>query len=224
MFDNIAEGYDDLNRNMSLGVDSRWRQFVIDYLKIRSVWPVKVLDVATGTGDMALMAAVQLNPDSVIGVDISEEMMRIGREKVEAAGLSNIITLLKEDCASMSFEDDTFDAVISAFALRNFEDISQCLKEMYRVLAPGGSIAVIDLCKPRRFPMKQLFAIYRKCVMPFISHRFIGDKEAANYLNDTMNVVPVGKDMAKLFKDAGFKDVGYRSLPSGICYLYSGTK
>lgn len=224
MFDNIASGYDDLNHNMSLGVDSHWRQYVIDYLEMGGAWPSRILDVATGTGDLALLAAVRLEPDEVIGIDISEEMMKIGREKVEAAGLGDAIKFQNEDCAHMSFADKSFDAVVSAFALRNFEDLQQCLNEMYRVLEPGGTIAVIDLCNPKHFPMKQLFAIYQKFIMPLVSRRFIGDKEAASYLNDTMKVVPSGKDMARLFERAGFQNVNYRALQFGMCYLYTGIK
>ena len=224
MFDNIAEGYDDLNRNMSLGVDSYWRQYVTDYLEQTGVWPSRILDVATGTGDLALLASVRLQPDEVIGIDISEEMMKIGRDKVEAAGLSDIIKFRKEDCAQMSFTDKSFDAVISAFALRNFENLQQCLNEMYRVLEPGGVIAVIDLCNPKRFPMKQLFAIYQKFVMPIVSRKFIGDQEAASYLNDSMRVVPSGKDMARYFENAGFQQVDYKVLRFGMCYLYTGIK
>ncbi len=182
-----------------------------------------VLDVACGTG-ILFPYYLSRGVRSVIGIDISEEMMKIGREKVEAAGLGDAIKFQNEDCAHMSFADKSFDAVVSAFALRNFEDLQQCLNEMYRVLEPGGTIAVIDLCNPKHFPMKQLFAIYQKFIMPLVSRRFIGDKEAASYLNDTMKVVPSGKDMARLFEQAGFQNVNYRALQFGMCYLYTGIK
>lgn len=224
MFDGIASEYDSLNHNMSLGVDARWRQFVVDYLEINGIWPLRILDVATGTGDLALIASVRLHPDEIIGIDISQEMLRIGKEKTKVARLDDNIHFRKEDCAKMSFEDHSFDAVISAFALRNFENLQQCLNEMYRVTAHGGVIAVIDLCDPRHFPMKQLFKIYQKLIMPIISRRCIKDIEAASYLNQSMKVVPSGKDMAQLFRNAGFINVKYTPLKFGMCYLYTGRK
>lgn len=223
MFNSIAAGYDDFNHNMSLGVDSTWRKHIIDYLKLCHTWPLRMLDVATGTADMALMAAVELGPEEIIGIDISDEMMNVGREKIEAAGLSDIIKLQHEDCASMSFPDKSFDAVVSAFALRNFENISQCLSEMYRVLEDEGHIAVIDLCNPQKFPMKQAFEFYQKYVMSHVSKKFI-DEKAASYLDKSMSVVPCGKEMADMFEQAGFKKVEFHVLPFGMCYIYTGTK
>lgn len=134
MFDNIADSYDIMNKKMSLGIATQWRNKAISYLKQKSSWPLRILDVATGTGDMALMACAELGPEEVIGIDISEEMMARARGKIEAAGLQDTITIKNEDCEKTSFHSNYFDAVLSAFALRNFQHLELCLKEMCRVL------------------------------------------------------------------------------------------
>lgn len=222
MFNHIAHSYDLLNHTLSLGIDRLWRRAAIDYLK--PFQPQHILDVATGTGDLALLACQRLQPRQVVGCDISEGMMEVGRKKIAEAGLGDHITLQYEDCAQLSFSDNTFDAVISAFALRNFEHLDQCLAEMYRVLRPGGKLSVIDLCTPVRFPMKQLFYIYKKIVMPLVGRLISHDHTAYTYLPQTMDAVPQAQQMQAIISKAGFRHTHYKRLAFGLCILYTAEK
>jgi len=222
MFNNIAHSYDRLNHTLSLGVDRLWRRKAISWLKPFA--PKTILDVATGTGDFALQAHRLLHPQLIIGCDISEGMMEIGRNKVKAAGLSEDIRFQHEDCAQLSFADNTFDAVISAFALRNFEDLDQCLSEMHRVLKPGGHLSVIDLCTPVCFPMKQLFYLYKKVVMPGIGKLISRDTTAYTYLPETMDAIPQAGTMQQIISKAGVTNAAYQRLAFGMCILYTAEK
>ena len=249
MFDNIAHSYDTLNHTLSFGVDKIWRKAAIDYLKktlpspslqggsrisaneqgncsrpIERAGGGSILDIATGTGDFAILAAQKLNTPKVVGIDISEGMMAIGREKVEKLGLAEQITFQKEDCAKMSFADDSFDAVISAFALRNFQNLDECLKEMHRVLNENGHLSVIDLCAPVSFPMKQLFWLYKKCVMPTLGKLLSKDNTAYSYLPETMDAVPQAERMQAIIEQAGFHHVNFKRLTFGMCILYTAQK
>ena len=150
--------------------------------------------------------------------------MAIGREKVEKQGLTNTITFQKEDCAKMSFANDSFDAVISAFALRNFQNLDECLREMHRVLNEHGHLSVIDLCTPISFPMKQLFWLYKKCVMPVLGKLFSKDKTAYSYLPATMDAVPQAERMQAIIQQAGFHNVNFKRLAFGMCILYTAQK
>ncbi|MCH5175759.1 MAG: bifunctional demethylmenaquinone methyltransferase/2-methoxy-6-polyprenyl-1,4-benzoquinol methylase UbiE [Prevotellaceae bacterium] len=232
MFNNIAHSYDVLNHTLSLGVDKVWRNAAINYLKpfflpspIGSEAGKRViLDIATGTGDFAILAHKKLGFPQVVGCDISEGMMNIGRQKVEKLGLSDKITFKNEDCSCLSFSDNSFGAVISAFALRNFQNLDQCLKEMHRVLNDGGHLSVIDLCTPVSFPMKQLFYIYKKAVMPLMGKLISKDNLAYTYLPDTMEAIPQGERMQRIIQQAGFRNVNFRRLPFGMCILYTAKK
>ena len=166
MFDNIAPAYDKLNHALSWNIDKSWRRKAINLLK--PFQPQRVMDVATGTGDFAIQAYHILHPQELIGTDISEGMMNIGRAKVKQAGLDKHISFAKEDCTSLSFPDHRFDAITVAFGIRNFEHLDQGLQEMYRVLVPGGHLVILELSEPEGFPMKQLYAIYSKVVIPTI--------------------------------------------------------
>ena len=241
MFDNIAHSYDTLNHTLSFGVDRLWRNAAINYLQ--PFFPQKantpnglpphrgggpgrgaVLDIATGTGDFAILAFQKLQPQRIVGIDISEGMMAIGREKVAKLGLSDRITFQNEDCSKMPFSDSTFDAVISAFALRNFQNLDECLKEMHRVLSPDGHLSVIDLCTPVSFPMKQLFWLYKKAVMPILCKLLSHDSTAYTYLPDTMDAIPQAEPMQHIIQQAGFHNVKYKRLPFGMCILYTAKK
>ena len=222
MFDHIAPTYDFLNHTLSLGIDRGWRQKAINTLKPFA--PQLMLDIATGTGDFAILAAQELHPTKVVGCDISEGMMAIGKEKVKRLGLADLITFRNEDCAKMSFAANSFNAVISAFALRNFQNLDECLKEMHRVLADNGHLAVVDLCTPVSFPMKQLFYLYKKVVMPTLGMLFSKDKTAYSYLPETMDAVPQAERMQGIIQQAGFQNVNYRRLAFGMCILYTATK
>ena len=166
MFDNIAHAYDKLNHTLSLGIDRSWRRKAIAWL--RPFHPQRMMDVATGTGDFAILACRELQPAELIGTDISEGMMNVGREKVKKEGLSDKISFAREDCTSLSFADNDFDAITVAFGIRNFEDLDKGLSEMCRVLKPGGHLVILELTTPERFPMKQLFSIYSKIVIPLL--------------------------------------------------------
>lgn len=224
MFNNIAPGYDSLNHKMSFRTDWIWRKAAIRQIQKSGRSVRNILDVGTGTADLALMAAKMLKPESVIGIDISDGMMEIGRRKIEEAGLNDVITLRNEDCSHLPFADGEFDAIISAFVLRNFENIQVCLTEIHRVLSNDGIVAIVDIAEPNRFPMKQLYRIYKAVFMPLFSGRIIKDRKAAKYLDHSMEAVPVGKDMARIFREAGFKDVKYYSKTFGLCYLYVGKR
>ena len=223
MFNKIAHSYDELNHILSLGIDRKWRKSAIRYLQKHSN-PSTILDIATGTGDLAILANRMLHPKQITGIDISEKMMEIGQKKIDKLEMSDVIEFKKEDCTNLNFDSNSYDAIISAFALRNFENLDQCLSEMYRVLKPGGLIVVIDLCSPRRFPMKQIFWGYRRIVMPIIGHTISHDNHAYTYLPDSMDAIPQGEDMAKIFSKAGFQDMYYKHLTFQMCMLYSGKK
>lgn len=224
MFDNIAPSYDTLNHTLSFGVDRLWRKAAINFLLKHRTSTDSVLDIATGTGDFAILAFQKLHPQQVVGCDISEGMMKIGRQKVNKLGLSNRITFQNEDCAKMSFADNSFDAIISAFALRNFQNLDDCLKEMHRVLSTEGHLAVVDLCTPVSFPMKQLFYLYKKVVMPTLGKLISKDKTAYSYLPETMDAVPQAERMQHIIQQAGFHNVTFKRLAFGMCILYTATK
>lgn len=222
MFDNIAPTYDFLNHLLSFGIDKSWRKTAIDFLKPFN--PRNILDIATGTGDFAILAHNRLQPEHIIGCDISEGMMQVGRRKVAEAGIQDKISFQYEDCAEMSFPSDSFDAVISAFALRNFQHLDQSLSEMHRVLKAGGKLSIIDLCTPTGFPMSQLFAIYSKLYMPVMGKLLSKDTSAYTYLPATMQAVPQAQDMADIISRAGFHNVHYRRLLFGMCIHYTADK
>lgn len=227
MFDNIAPTYDLLNHTLSLGIDRLWRRSAIKKIKKLSSLTANrstltVLDVATGTGDLAIQAYKSLRPDEVIGCDISDEMMRIGRQKAVEAGVAEHIKFVHEDCEHLSFADEQFDVVMSAFALRNFENIGACLREMRRVMKPEGCAVIIDLCAPRRFPMRQVFWLYQHTIMPLLGRILSNDRQAYSYLPRTMAAVSQGDEMAAKFREAGFTDVSYQYLAFDMCCMYSG--
>lgn len=222
MFDQIAHSYDFLNHTLSLGIDRSWRKAAIDSLKPYA--PQRILDVATGTGDFALMAVDRLQPQSLIGADLSEGMLSVGREKVERAGKSDIITLQKEDCMALSFEDNTFDAVTVAYGVRNFEDLDRGLREMLRVLKPGGRLVIIELTSPVRFPMKQLFWLYAHVWMPLVGKLVSRDSRAYSYLPATMEAFPQGEMMQGIIEKAGFQSVKFRRFTFGLSTLYTAEK
>lgn len=225
MFDNIAPSYDNLNHTLALGIDKWWRKTAINYIRKHcSTTPLKIMDVATGTGDLAILAAKRLDTESIIGIDISDGMMRVGQEKVKAEHLESIIQFRNEDCSKLSFKDEEFDVVMSAFAIRNFENIDECLREMVRVTKSGGDFVIIDLCAPHNFPMKQIFWVYNKWIMPIVGTFISHDRKACEYLPQTMKEVPQGKDMAQIFEKAGYVQVNYKHLAFGMCCMYTGKR
>ncbi len=222
MFDHIAPTYDQLNHTLSLGIDRRWRKKAIRTLRPHR--PQQMLDIATGTGDFAILACRELQPQSLTGADISEGMMDVGREKVRRAGLSDRISFAREDCTALSFADGSFDAVTVAFGIRNFERLDKALGEMCRVLRPGGHLVILELSTPDRFPMKQLFHLYSKIIMPLIGKLVSKDNSAYTYLPESIRAFPQGEVMQQSIGRAGFSDVRFERLTFGICTLYIATK
>ena len=222
MFDNIAQTYDKLNHRLSWNIDKLWRKVALCRLKPYA--PQKMLDIATGTGDFAIQAAYMLHPKALIGADISEGMMEVGRRKVKAIGLDNVISFSKEDCMNLSFADNTFDAVTAAFGIRNFSNLERGLQEMRRVLKKDGHLCIIELTTPVSFPMKQLFKIYSHTVLPAYGRIISGDNAAYSYLTATIEAFPQGEKMVGILKEVGFTEASFKRLTLGICTMYFATK
>ena len=222
MFDNIAPTYDTLNHRLSWDIDKGWRKKAIRQLAPHK--PQTMLDIATGTGDFAILSAQMLRPKKLIGADISEGMMEIGRRKVKQLGLQDTISFAKEDCLNLSYADDTFDAITAAFGIRNFANLDKGLSEMYRVLKPGGHLSIVELTTPVSFPMKQLFHIYSHTVLPVYGRLISKDTSAYSYLTKTIEAFPQGERMQDILSKAGFKDASFKRLTFGICTMYFATK
>ena len=222
MFDNIAPTYDTLNHRLSWDIDRAWRKKAIR--KLMPFAPKTVLDIATGTGDFAIMAAKMLKPQKLVGADISEGMMQIGRQKVKREGLADIISFEKEDCLQLSYNDGTFDAVTAAFGIRNFANLDKGLQEMCRVLRQGGHLSIVELTSPQAFPMKQLFRIYSHTVLPLYGRMVSKDRSAYSYLTRTIEAFPQGETMVEILKKAGFREATFKRLTLGICTMYFATK
>ena len=222
MFDNIAPWYDFLNHFLSLGIDITWRKKAIKGLKKYN--PKVILDVATGTGDLAIEANRQLSPDKIIGVDISTEMLEVGRKKIVKKKLAEQIELLYGDSEHLPFPDNTFDAVTVAFGVRNFENLNKGLKEMNRVLKPGGSVVVLEFSRPTLFPFKQLYNFYFKNLLPVIGRITSKDPKAYSYLYESVQAFPDGADFIKELENTGYRSATYKPLTLGICSIYRATK
>ena len=222
MFDNIAPTYDTLNHRLSWDIDKGWRKKAIGQLAPFA--PQVMLDIATGTGDFAILSAQMLRPQTLIGADISEGMMEIGRQKVKRLGLDSVVRFEKEDCLHLSYPDNTFDAVTAAFGIRNFADLDKGLSEMCRVLKPGGHLSIVELTTPVSFPMKQLFHIYSHTVLPVYGRLISKDTSAYSYLTKTIEAFPQGERMQHILQQAGFKDASFRRLTFCICTMYFATK
>ena len=207
---------------MSWNIDRGWRRKAIRQLEPYK--PQTMLDIATGTGDFAILAAQMLKPQRLVGADISEGMMAVGAEKVKAAGLQDVISFAKEDCLNLSYADGTFDAVTAAFGIRNFADLDKGLREMCRVLRPDGHLSIVELTTPVTFPMKQLFRLYSHTVLPIYGRLISKDKSAYTYLTRTIEAFPQGERMMEILKKAGFKEAAFKRLTFGICTLYTATK
>ena len=222
MFDNIAPTYDTLNHRLSWDIDKGWRKKAIK--RLLPYAPKKMLDIATGTGDFAILAAQMLHPEQLVGADISEGMMEIGRQKVKRMGLDKVISFEKQDCLHLGYEDETFDAVTAAFGIRNFQNLDQGLSEMCRVLKKGGHLCIVELTTPVSFPMKQLFRIYSGTVLPIYGKLISKDQSAYDYLNKTIAAFPQGEVMMVVLMKAGFEKAEFKRLTFGICTLYFATK
>ena len=222
MFDHIAPSYDKLNHRLSWNIDKGWRRKAIRQLAPHK--PQTLLDIATGTGDFAILAAEMLKPDKLVGADISEGMMEIGRKKVREKGLDSIISFEKEDCTALSYPEATFDAVTAAFGIRNFADLDKGLQEMCRILKKGGHLSIVELTTPVTFPMKQLFHIYSHTVLPVYGRLISKDTSAYSYLTKTIEAFPQGERMVEILRKAGFSEASFQRLTFGICTMYFAKK
>ena len=221
MFDNISRRYDFLNHFLSLGIDKRWRKTAVNLL--RPLKPKHILDVATGTGDFALQALL-LNPEKIIGIDISEGMLDVGRRKVREKHLDHLVELRSGDSENLPFEENKFDAVTVGFGVRNFENLEQGLHEIFRVLRPGGVAVVLEYSRPRKFPFKQIYSFYFKFILPKIGRIVSSDKAAYTYLPESVEAFPDGEDFLHILHHVGFKNTQCRPLTFGISSIYIGTK
>jgi|SRR5690349_9912454 len=222
MFDRIAPKYDLLNRLLSLGIDIRWRKKAIGYLA--KAQPRHLLDVATGTADVAILAAKKLKPAKVVGIDIANQMLEIGRVKIREQGLTEVIGLETGDSERLRFETGSFDAVTVAFGVRNFENLEKGLGEMFRVLTPGGRLVILEFSKPHVFPFKQLYNAYFKYVLPLIGRLTSRDVRAYTYLFESVQAFPEGDDFKNILTKIGFQNPSCERLTLGICSIYSAVK
>ncbi|KIC92810.1 bifunctional demethylmenaquinone methyltransferase/2-methoxy-6-polyprenyl-1,4-benzoquinol methylase UbiE [Flavihumibacter solisilvae] len=222
MFDQIAFRYDFLNRFLSGGTDIYWRRRAIAELK--AVKPKLVLDVATGTGDVALMTMKYLQPEKIIGIDISTGMLELGRKKIAKAMLNDRIELVEGDSETINFPVNTFDAITVAFGVRNFEHLQQGLKEMLRVLKPGGKLVVLEFSRPKQTGFKALYKLYMKLVAPGIGRLISKNKTAYQYLNDSVQAFPEGMKFVNILQECGYTGTYLKTLSLGICTIYCGTK
>ncbi|MFT5641342.1 MAG: demethylmenaquinone methyltransferase/2-methoxy-6-polyprenyl-1,4-benzoquinol methylase [Cyclobacteriaceae bacterium] len=220
MFDNISENYDFLNHFLSAGIDIIWRKKAIKLLKQDQ--PKLILDIATGTGDFAI-EALSLNPDKIIGVDISEGMLAVGRKKMIKKNIKNI-EMVSGDSEGLQFEDNKFDAVIVAFGVRNFEHLEKGLEDMFRVLKPGGKAVILEFSKPSKFPMKQLYNFYFKYILPVIGKIISKDNSAYTYLPESVQQFPDGSSFINILNKTGFKQTQCKALTFGISSIYTGVK
>jgi len=221
MFDNISHRYDFLNHFLSLGIDRVWRKKAIGMLQ--SIEPKFILDVATGTGDFAIQS-LSLQPDKVIGIDISEGMLARGRVKLKERQLNDKVELLSGDSENIPFAENKFDAVTVAFGVRNFENLEKGLHEIYRVLKPNGKVVVLEFSKPSQFPFKQVYNFYFRTILPKLGKLISKDPAAYTYLPESVKAFPDGENFIAILRNVGYKNTACRSLTFGISSIYIGQK
>ncbi|WP_372751711.1 bifunctional demethylmenaquinone methyltransferase/2-methoxy-6-polyprenyl-1,4-benzoquinol methylase UbiE [Labilibaculum sp.] len=221
MFNNIARKYDFLNHFLSMGIDKLWRKKAVKLLQ--PLKPKQLLDIATGTGDFAL-ACLKLNPDKVTGIDISTEMLAVGREKIAKKNLQHKIELFEGDSENIKFADNSFDAITVAFGVRNFENLEKGLQEMNRVVRPGGKVVVLEFSKPKKFPVKQFYNFYFFNILPLWGKVVSKDSSAYTYLPESVGAFPDGEDFLSIYKSCGFENTEQIKLSFGIASIYIGTK
>ncbi|MCF2875324.1 MULTISPECIES: bifunctional demethylmenaquinone methyltransferase/2-methoxy-6-polyprenyl-1,4-benzoquinol methylase UbiE [unclassified Tenacibaculum] len=221
MFDNISEDYDGLNRVISLGIDVSWRKKVVKLVGENN--PQQILDIATGTGDLALMMSA-LKPQRIVGLDISAGMLEVGKQKVAKANLSEKIEMIVGDSENIPFEDNTFDAITVSFGVRNFENLDKGLKEILRVLKPGGKFVVLETSNPTKFPFKQGYKFYTNFILPVIGKIFSKDKVAYSYLSESANSFPFGEAFNNILQKNGFKNAKNLPVTFGVASIYTALK
>ena len=221
MFDNISTNYDGLNRVISFGIDVKWRKKVVEIVGRNN--PKQILDIATGTGDLALMMA-DLNPDRIVGLDISTGMLEVGKQKIAKANLSEKIEMIVGDSEEMPFEDATFDAITVSFGVRNFANLDKGLGEIRRVLKPKGTLVVLETSNPTKFPFKQGYKFYTSFILPVIGKLFSKDKIAYSYLSESANFFPFGEAFNNILKKNGFINTTHTPVTFGVATIYSASK
>ena len=221
MFDAISGRYDFLNRSLSFGIDVYWRKKMV--AKLKNDCPATILDIATGTADVAISLR-KLNPNKIVGLDLSEKMLEVGREKIRKKNLSGLIQLVKGDSEQIHYPDNSFDAVTVAFGVRNFENLLRGLQEMHRVVKPGGKVVILEFSRPRSFPIKQLYDFYFRYFCPWWGKLVSKDSEAYTYLYDSVKAFPEGDDFLKIAQEAGYTAVKSERLTFGIVSLYTVLK
>lgn len=221
MFDRIAGKYDFMNRFLSARTDIGWRKKAIRNLIPDK--PKQILDIATGTGDMAIMACKLLNPDHIVGIDISRQMLEVGKKKVEKEGLTGKIQLQHGDSETINFAENTFDAGMVAFGVRNFENLEKGLGEILRVLKPGGQLVILEFARPKQ-PVRSLYNLYMGLIAPQFARWFKQNKEAYKYLNESADAFPAREHLKEILNKVGYSDTRYKSLSLGICCIYTGRK
>lgn len=221
MFNSISKRYDFLNHFLSLGIDKIWRKKAVK--ELGTVDPKRILDLATGTGDFAI-ASLKLKPEKIVGMDISEGMLEVGRDKMKKKGYDNIIEMKLGDSEDLPFEDNYFDGLTVGFGVRNYGDLEKGLSEMLRVLRPGGKAVILEFSKPKKFPIKQSFAFYSKYIIPFLGKTISKDAKAYTYLPESVAAFPEGKEFENILSKVGYKKIKSRLVSGGIATIYSGVK
>lgn len=221
MFNNISKKYDFLNHFLSVGIDKIWRKKAVR--KLGTVQPKRILDLATGTGDFAI-ASLKLSPTEIIGMDISEGMLAVGREKMKKNGYDNIISMQLGDSENLPFEDNYFDGLTVGFGVRNYENLEKGLGEMLRVIKPGGMAVILEFSKPSKFPVKQYYAFHSKYIIPFFGKMISKDSSAYTYLPDSIAAFPEGEDFLAIMKKVGYVSTERQIVSGGIATIYSGKK
>lgn len=221
MFDNISGNYDGLNRVISFGIDVKWRKKVIELVK--STNPDSLLDIATGTGDLAI-SMTQTNASRIVGLDISEGMLAVGRKKIKEKGLSGRIEMIQADSEDLPFEDNSFDAITVAFGIRNFENHEKGLAEIYRVLKPKGIFIILETSVPTKFPFKQGYFLHTRVILPVIGKLFSKDKVAYSYLSESAASFPYGEELNNILRKIGFINVENQPQTFGVATIYTASK
>jgi demethylmenaquinone methyltransferase/2-methoxy-6-polyprenyl-1,4-benzoquinol methylase len=221
MFDNISENYDGLNRVISLGIDVKWRKKVVKIVGKNN--PKQILDIATGTGDLALMMA-SLNPERIVGLDISSGMLEVGKRKIKKAKLSNKIEMIVGDSEGMPFKDSTFDAITVSFGVRNFANLDKGIKEIARVLKPDGVLVILETSNPTKFPFKQGYKLYTNLFLPIVGKLFSKDKVAYSYLSESANSFPFGEAFNNILQKNGFNNTEHTPVTFGVATIYIASK
>jgi demethylmenaquinone methyltransferase/2-methoxy-6-polyprenyl-1,4-benzoquinol methylase len=222
MFDNISENYDGLNRVISLGSDVKWRKKVIKM--VAETRPKTILDIATGTGDLAIQFAENTSAEKIVGLDLSEGMLSVARKKVSGKNISEKIEFVQADSEALPFDDNTFDAITVSFGIRNFENLEKGLSEIYRVLKKGGIFVILETSVPSKFPFKQGYYFYSKNVLPLVGKLFSKDKVAYKYLSESASVFPHGEVLNNILRKIGFNEVKKKPQTFGVATIYNATK